>query len=374
MSGTASDRSDFNIAAHGLRGVASAAVLLAHLAGGAAEHIYADRREFVEAIDPWWNFGTFFVFMFFTISGFVILPSAMRYSAREFAARRLMRIYPLFLFFSLLFIALNFATNRQPELNDPVAIVSALLFLNLFTGTEQLTPNAWSLTYEVMFYAMTCAFVVAAFRLRRPGLVDALIALSVILVILFPKALFFLGGVVIRLLHDRGVRPAPELQRRLEIASFLIFVAFASSGKRDFHPDEFSDLIVYGTMASCCLYFYFATAPTSYTARLLDNRIASYLGVVSYSLYLLHPYVYLPARLAFERFGLFTDDIVASMILFYLVVVPATLAATHVVHVALERWPYRLCFRKDVYAPRAGAERAGAAAAGNSVPASSARI
>ncbi|WP_126975676.1 hypothetical protein [Frigidibacter oleivorans] len=44
-----------------------------------------------------------------------------------------------------------------------------------------------------------------------------------------------------------------------------------------------------------------AVEPDSLTARLLSARPAQFLGTISCSLYLVHPYFYLPARLAFER-------------------------------------------------------------------------
>src|SRR5690606_4351233 len=97
--------------------------------------------------------------LFFVISGFVIWPSVVRYSPGQFALRRFMRLYPLFLALTLLFMGLNLAANAYPHLNDAKTIAAALSFTNIFVGTEQLTPNAWSLSFEVMFYALTCATV-----------------------------------------------------------------------------------------------------------------------------------------------------------------------------------------------------------------------
>ncbi|MFZ2982035.1 MAG: hypothetical protein WA085_13465, partial [Sphingobium sp.] len=91
------------------------------------------------------------------------------------------------------------------------------------------------------------------------------------------------------------------------------------------------------------------------TARALDNRLMRYLGTVSYSLYLVHPYTYFLARWAFDRYGLFTSDVAASIALFTCIVVLLTMPLTHVVHISLELWPYQRFFRQRIYRRR-GAE------------------
>src|SRR5262249_25438546 len=146
---------EFNPAAHGLRGVASLMVFAAHLLGGPAKHVYADNPEYASFVEGPWSFGIYGVNLFFVISGFVIMASVIRYNPTEFAERRFFRIYPLFFVSTILFAILNAATNAYPYSNNIYSLFSSLLFADLFTGTEQLAPNAWSLTYEVIYYAMT---------------------------------------------------------------------------------------------------------------------------------------------------------------------------------------------------------------------------
>src|SRR3546814_6945714 len=92
-------------------------------------------------------------------SELVILPSVLRYSTGQFALRRFLRLYPLFLTLPLLFVLLNAVTNAYPDLNNWPTILAGVTFTNLFWHTEQLTPNAWSLTFEVIFYSLTCLAV-----------------------------------------------------------------------------------------------------------------------------------------------------------------------------------------------------------------------
>jgi peptidoglycan/LPS O-acetylase OafA/YrhL len=344
---------EFNVAAHGLRGVAAMMVFIAHLLGGTAEHIYAADRGYTDAIRPFWNIGTFGVELFFVISGFVILPSVMRYSLSEFALRRLLRLYPLFLAFSLLFIVLNAVTAAYPKLNSPLAVFSGLAFVNLFTGTEQLTPNAWSLSFEVMFYAAMAVTWHYAVTRRNLVMAMAMIALSLAFLAAFPIVVFFLMGLIIRVAHDRGAFLPPRFAQAAEIGVFAQMLWLASISHSAYAWSDFAKPSVPPLIVCTGLFFYLAIHPASLTSRLLANRATLYLGTVSYSLYIVHPYIYLPMRLLFDRLGWFTADHVTSMAGFVAAVTPLVLVATAFVHKHLEIRPYAWFFKQNVYRRRA---------------------
>ena len=93
----------------------------------------------------------------------------------------------------------------------------------------------------------------------------------------------------------------------------------------------------------------------------MNNGVAVYLGTVSYSLYLVHPYVYFFVRAIFVKFGWFTENVAASMTLFAVLVIVPSLVASHFVHKSLERWPYQWFFRQRIYrSPEAKAAAADA--------------
>ena len=340
---------DFNPAAHGLRGLASMMVFWAHLLGGTAEHIYAHDQAYVDLVFGPWSFGAWGVELFFVISGFVILPSVMRYSMREFALRRFFRLYPLFFAFTLLFVVLNGFTNAYPELNTRVAVIAGFLFLNLFAHTEQLTPNAWSLTFEVIFYTLASLSYFVAIR-RRSAIGTVLVsALCWAFLIRYPIALFFVTGALARIAFDAGLKPHAQIARPAEVALALLCIWLAGSHRFGFSQADMASPYAWALMFATPGYFYLAIQPDSLSTRLFGGRAIAYLGTVSYSLYLLHPYTYFAMRALFDRFGLFTDDWGLSMALFFLVTTPLTLLATHVVHRSLEVWPYRRFFHQRVY-------------------------
>src|SRR3546814_7647048 len=80
--------------------------------------------------------------------------------------------------------------------------------------------------------------------------------------------------------------------------------------------------VAIGTILSTASYFYFAVSPGSLTGRLLSGPTMAYLGTVSYSLFLVHPYTYYAMRMLFVEMGLFTNHIALSLLFFFLVSTP----------------------------------------------------
>lgn len=343
-------KNQFNAAAHGLRGIASLMVFFAHLLGGAGKHVYNENAFYLDLIQRPWNFGIYGVELFFVISGFVIVPSVAKYTPLSFVARRFVRIYPLFFIMTFVFVVLNAWTHERPDLNDPTTILSALLFLNLFTGSEQITPNAWTLTYEVTFYALIC-YLFYSFRLSRGHLYKALaIGMCIVFVGYFPIALYFAIGALIRYLLDTDHVMSGPYAKAMEVMSAACCVYFASEPHFNYTWETMRDPVPPLTMLFTGLYFYFAVSPDSITTALLKrSKAVTYLGVISYSLYLVHPYTYLSCRILFVELGLFSDNVTASMILFFLIATPLTMLVTHIIHVVFERGPYKYIFGNDVY-------------------------
>jgi len=341
--------SEFNAATHGLRGIASLMVFWAHLLGGTAEHVYSHDARYVDLILAPWNVGIWGVELFFTISGFVILPSIMRYSLKDFGERRFFRLYPLFFTLSVVYVLLNLFLDVYPNSNNLLTVVSGFLFLNLLTATEQLTPNAWSLTYEVMFYAL--AAFSYHFLVRKRALLPAalFLLLSALFIYRYPVALFFVGGILIRIAYDAKISPPVYLVRTCEILLAATWIYLAANYRTHFDREFITTPYAWGLLSSTVLYFYFAVHPHSISTAISRVRAIAYLGTVSYSLYLVHPYTYLAFRKIFVHFGLFTDSWSTSMLLFFAVTTPVTLVVTHYVHRYLEVGPYQWFFRERIY-------------------------
>lgn len=157
----------------GLRGFAALLVFGVHYAYFIVPYL-GDSPGFAAAVDRLSQVGNTGVDLFFVLSGYLIYGSLMA-RAQPFGpylARRATRVYPVFLVVFAVYAALSYALpggERVPQaLPDAVLYYAANLLLlgPLLVPVWPLVPVAWSLSYEVFFYALA-PLLVTAFGLRR---------------------------------------------------------------------------------------------------------------------------------------------------------------------------------------------------------------
>lgn len=340
-------------------------VFYGHIAGGLGLHLYAARPTFAETAARVADLGAFGVEIFFVISGYVISGSVIRYSAREFAERRLWRLYPTFLFFTLLFFVSNRMLGLVPELDQAHYLVLNLLFLDHLAGTPSLTPNAWSITFEVWYYVIAClAFFVesrvAKTRFRWPARTVCGLAIGAY-VVWQPISLYFLGGVLVFALRHQERWPIHTTAFRLTEAINLACWLSLWIGVVDDAADLRSP-VFYARVVATVLAFALLLDPRSLFRSMLESRPLAFLGTVSYSLYLLHPYTVRVVREIALRLELDTTAPIVLVPLFYLAATVVTLATTALVHRAIELAPYRWRFHAQIYRREAEAVEASSVA------------
>lgn len=133
--------------------------------------------------------GSFWVGGFFVLSGFCVHLSVQKLLSsqgpwlRHYALARVTRIYPMFLV-SLLLLAANWRWLGPHPLNsvtEPVAAGTAhLLMLQGITGVFHELKPAWSLTYEMLYYAAWPLLILISGRcVQRAFYLGTGIALSI---------------------------------------------------------------------------------------------------------------------------------------------------------------------------------------------------
>jgi len=296
----APQRGNFNPDIHGLRGVAALAVLCFHIYDmSRTQGIVPEDIPF--ALKAALLSLTSGVDLFFMISGYLITATLLRSgSVRTFAADRVARIYPVFLFLHLLGFCLGPFIHYKWMIDiTPTAwmlhFFSNLFFLPGIFKLPLLQLNAWSLSYEALFYAV-CAGVYYFWSRQR--LVSYLILALIVPPVFYfhPRALFFLTGSAAFFLINRwNLRPQPHrwsALRALAIPLFFVFIgiAYASEHKAPLLALPFGALL-----------FYDLAGGQSALKPLLRHKITQFFGTISYSFYLWHPFVAFPLRMVMAK-------------------------------------------------------------------------
>jgi peptidoglycan/LPS O-acetylase OafA/YrhL len=325
-----------------LRGIAVLVVFMGHAEG-------LVRPKLAEAISPLGAFvrnGRTGVDIFFVLSGFLLslpfiqdLRAGRRPGLAEYLARRALRILPLY------YVAVALGTIlTSTQLADLLRGLPFLVMLNSFSWF--FTPMApygtvwWSLATEVQFY-LALPLVVILCR-TRPGRWAAGLLLGAYAVAytayvaggpwmgtftgemllqasLFGRAPMFLGGMLAAVVYDRwgaGVRDclARSAWMRNGAADVLLLLLLAALGcflrwivglgPRGAMPRyQARDVIEALGWSTAMLFLLLAPLRTK---ALLSNALMARIGVISYSVYLVHVPLLVYGMRALRRAGLVT--------------------------------------------------------------------
>ncbi|MEO8387068.1 acyltransferase [Polaromonas sp.] len=293
----------------------------------------------------YWADGSAGVDIFFVISGFVMamstsaLPSsgaARAAAAWVFMRRRLLRIAPLYWFYTLLKVALLLAvpTLASRASVEPGHLMASLLFIPAVSPWGLVLPTlpvGWTLNFEMLFYAVfAAAIALGAPRIRFCLLVFLLVFLagryvpnSVVLGFYAQSIVFeFILGVCIAYAFLNFRRPSPGVG--LIVAA--IGVAFMFVPDWGHSMDRFT---TWGCGAALIVLGSVWLEPWTLRAP-LSSRL-SFLGDASYSIYLSHTFVVPAGVLALKKLG------VQDNLLIVLAVGLAVVVAGCISYVWLER-------------------------------------
>jgi peptidoglycan/LPS O-acetylase OafA/YrhL len=278
----------------GLRGIAALSVLMDHFYDMPKGGVYdIPDPGFLPPIWPWLqsviNVGGHGVELFFMISGFLIPASLVRHgSLPRFFFDRVLRIMPVFVVLHLALFTIGpivgYKFFRGIDFGSYLAIFTAnLLFLQDALGLPIAQQNAWTLTYEWAFY-IWFALIFAVLRVGGRMMAAPLILLGIACMLHWPITAFFCIGM---LFSATGFRI--HIPGALGVVAGVVCAAAMYASLVLFHP--FVGLI------PGFLLFGMLLARGSGIGNALSAPALQYVGKISYSLYLVHPFVLFPLQM-----------------------------------------------------------------------------
>ena len=327
----------FSKALHGLRGVAAMGVFVAHCLAGYVLHVC------VECTSEWTTravaLGTYGVEIFFLLSGFVIYKAARRSTLGGFFESRFWRVYPVFILFTVLFFVVNHFMQVEPEKDYWVYFALNAVFLDLIAGSPALTPNAWTITFEVYFYILTIAIVYPAVHKKYLPVLGLGVVASLLMLFKHPISSFFLAGALVAVytthFGQRNRLSTPWILL-FEFGSLALVVILASTERFYTWDLIVADAEIVLLFGATVIYFCTLLSGHSLTGRVLSSPLFMLLGTVSYTLYLAHPYSYLLSRKMVTLNLFATDQAWMQMVAFILLTSLFTVALVWAVHSFIE--------------------------------------
>ena len=273
-----------NATIDGLRGFSATLVVLAHIFN------ISVLSGFVAG--PLWNIGTFGVYLFFLISGYLIVQSLARHAdVGVFLKNRAVRIYPVFTVLTLVMFAIGPPAHyswmgglRHSPLLFAKSFLANMLFLPGMFDLPIVQKNAWSLSYEFAFYLTASLFYVASVQMgrRKPLAILLWVAgfgVSLEIIRLHPAASLFLVGVILFLLRDRINARVGMTPGRGVLGLLYLTICYVTADR------SWPVFWAFGF-----LFFLSVVNQQGYFSAFLRSPLWQYLGKISYSLYLIHPF------------------------------------------------------------------------------------
>jgi Predicted acyltransferases len=288
------------------RGIAAIAVVIHH----AAEYLGNDPRFWANSWYPrHFDFGAFGVEFFFVLSGIVILLAHWKdqgqvNSFRNYAVRRLRRIYPVYW---IMLAPAIIVYQLKPMLGvgferDGWVTLSSILLVHL-GSLETILHVAWTLFHEMMFYLLFSAVILS--RSFGYSLLGLWFGASVLMLVIpfggpflqeyfSPLHLLFALGMLIAVLIRREVR----LQAGLFLVPGIVLLAYAwgwtiRHGLPDMNRSLLAGVASFLLLLDLMLF--------EREGRLSVPAWMNCLGDASYAIYLVHfPILSVTARVCFH--------------------------------------------------------------------------
>lgn len=280
-----------------LRFAAAMLVVFYHFtaSGSNARYSLVGPKDLFPELEPVTRYGFLGVEMFFLISGFVILSSALGRTAVQFSISRFSRIYPTFwagLAFS--FVSLAFFLGPRFDLGARDFLANATL-LQVVMRIPHVDPVYWTLWVELQFYAWILVLILLGVVHRVHVWIPIWLAITVmyaitghpskmVLLINPEYSSLFIAGSVFYLAARDGYRPFHVIMLAISWAVSMRF-AFPHAAVYIDNTSLRDGMISAGLIT---LFYVIFLLISLHKLRIRGSHLAALLGGLTFPLYVLH--------------------------------------------------------------------------------------
>lgn len=295
----------------GLRAVSIFLVLVSHAAVNIYETYSASFSRIESIIQTFFLVGHLGVMIFFVISGFLISTLLLReekIDLQRFYFRRTFKIFPPYYFYLLVILCLSlFGIIETSAQNSFAAFTYTTNYFFQDTKDSWYTSHTWSLAVEEQFYLiypalllllgkrrglmMVCAVVLICPVLRLINIInqpDALVEFSRFETIADSLAFGCVLAGFRTTLHQKEWYIRFLQSKLFVIAPFIALAITVIARFPKYYPKSLYVLLAI-TIQNICISLCLDWCITNYRGRvgnILNSRLLSYVGIMSYSLYL----------------------------------------------------------------------------------------
>ena len=325
----------------GLRFVLAFLVVIFHV------HQFCQNRGFPYFNNlPIFNKGDEAVYMFFSLSGFLIIRQLFieksvtdSVNLRKFFLRRILRIFPLYyliLTFGLLHYRLIlpfFGFDYESNYNLVCGILlSYTFFPNIFASYSPggIIEILWSIGIEEQFYLLIAPLI---FSIPFKKIIQFLVLFTILFfLVYFSESLSFLRNYKMLFFYFSfsGLCSIMSINKRINFHAFkyLIFFLFIVYFITPIFRNNLTDF--YYHLLSMILFGLTLCAFAEKPIKLLENKLLIYLGKISYGVYMYHAIMMQFVGLIFLKSNLHLKiSSLNSIIIFNLLVLVSTIITAH---------------------------------------------
>ena len=291
----------------GLRFIAIMSVVLMHLSERIRKYNpFYEEEQFDNYFEFLLSRGTVGVFLFFSISGFILgLPFAKNIinqkptkSYRSYIIKRFRRIEPPYIFWMSIFFIVILLTGQYDFSTAGIHYLVSVFYLHnlVFESYSTINPVAWSLEVELQFYLMAPLLAKTIYSIKTSLSRILMLALTIIMYPVLESLIglhqmpykatllgsldFFLIGFLVLEIYLNHRKWLDKKSTSWDIISMLsLFTMF----------NTYSTSIWLGLVLNCSIFLLFLGGfKGNYTSRILSFKWISIIGGMCYTIYLIH--------------------------------------------------------------------------------------